>query len=81
MAGPFNLNANETQFQIPTNLFSSTTVIVTSPVNGSIEMTAGGSASEASDIHAGVTEFVRQFGGVFLAVKNQSAQPISIETR
>jgi hypothetical protein len=80
MAGPFSLNSNETQFQIPTNLFTSTKVTVTSPVNGSIEMRAGGSEPEVSAFGAGVTEFVRQFGGVFLAVKNNSPQPISIAT-
>ena len=80
MAGPFSLNPDEIQFQIPTNLFTSTKVTVTSPVNGSVEMRAGLSEPEVSAFHAGVTEFVRQFGGVFLAVKNQSSQPITIVT-
>ena len=81
MAGPFTLSPNQIQFQIPTNLFTSTKVIVTSPANGAIEMTAGGSASESSAFHAGVTEFSRNFGGVLLAVKNQGSQTIQVETK
>ena len=81
MAGPFLIARGEVQPQIPTNaLLSVTRVIVDSAVNGRIEMTAGGSPSESTDIPAGNTVLERRFGGVFLAIKNLGAQTITVRT-
>jgi hypothetical protein len=80
MTGPFSLRPNETQFQIPTRLFNSTAITVISPVHGSIEMQAGNSPAQTSTLQAGVTSFVREFGGAFLAVKNNSSQTITFRT-
>ena len=87
MAGPFQLAPQQTQSNIPTNLFTSTKVKVTNPqpFNGANSMTAGVSPTEFDTVGPGVTEFERSFGGAFLTVKNEGDSdhgnaPLTVET-
>lgn len=79
-AGPLVLGPGELQTQIPTNLFTSTNVIIDSPFEGAVEMRAGLSEPEFTEIKAGRTVLQRQFGGVFLAITNKSDASISVTT-
>lgn len=81
MAGPFRLAPEEVQGGIPTNLFTSTVVAVECSSAGLFEMTAGGSATEVSQVRQGRTEFGRQFGGVLLAVKNRTPGDMTVTTQ
>jgi hypothetical protein len=79
MAGPYILNPGDTQFNIPTkSVFENTTVKVenSTPFDGGFSMTAGGSPTEFNPAPPlRVTTVVRNFGGVLLAIKNESKQP------
>ena len=74
--GPLELGPGELQTQIPTNLFVSTD----SPFAGAVELRAGLSEPETTEIKAGRTRLRRQFGGVFLAITNKSDESISVTT-
>jgi len=81
MAGPFDLRSGEVQPQIPTNaFFAATRVNVFSQIEGRVQMTAGGSPPETSDIPAGHTVLERNFGGVLLAIQNLGNAPITVFT-
>ena len=78
--GPLELGPGELQTQIPTNLFVSTDVIIDSPFAGAVELRAGLSEPETTEIKAGRTRLRRQSGGVFLAITNKSDESISVTT-
>jgi hypothetical protein len=81
MAGPFSLAPGETQTQIPTFILGKkTAVVVNCSVAGNIELHAGGSLSETDSCKVGSNEFDRNFGGVFLAVKNDTSGNITVST-
>jgi hypothetical protein len=79
MAGPYNLHPGDTQYHIPTHpVWQNTVVNVENDTgyDGGFSMTAGGSPTEFNPAPAGkVTKVVRNFGGVELAIKNESKQP------
>jgi hypothetical protein len=76
MAGPYVLPPGQTQYHIPTHpVWQNTTVKVENDTfeDGAFSMTAGGSATEYNQAPARkISEFVRNFAGVELAVKNES---------
>jgi hypothetical protein len=81
MAGPFSLAPGETQTQIPTFILGKIThVVVNCQVAGNIELHAGGSLAETDQCNAGNNEFDRNFGGVFLAVKNDTSGTVTVST-
>jgi hypothetical protein len=84
MAGPYKLKPGQTQKSIPTwESPRQTDVCVTnhSDKPGRISMTAGGSATEFDDIPVGTIHLSRNFGGVYLAVKNEGQVDLSVETK
>jgi hypothetical protein len=84
MAGPYELDPGQTQYGILTHpVWQNTRVIVTNNSNkaGKISMTAGASATEHDDVHPGVTNFDRNFGGVLLAVKNEGDVHLTVSTQ
>jgi hypothetical protein len=85
----FRLEPGQTQFDIPTNLFGSTTVTVFNgfATPGRISMTAGGSPAEFGDIlprvngqNVAVTHLRRNFRGVLLAIKNEGDVELAFST-
>jgi hypothetical protein len=81
LAGPFSLAPGETQTQIPTFILGKKThVVVNCTVAGNIELHAGGSLAETDQCNVGNNEFDRNFGGVFLAVKNDTSGNLTVTT-
>jgi hypothetical protein len=82
MAGPYKIAPNAVAYEIPTWGFGRDTVVeVDATARGFVEMTAGGSPPESTSVAIGPNSFNRNFGGVFLAVKNLTPGEITVTTR
>lgn len=80
-AGPFRIAPQEVQPSIPTWGFGRhTKVIVHCRADGNFEMTAGGAPTEVNYCRQGRNEFERNFGGVYLAIKNLTVEDITVYT-
>lgn len=80
-AGPFRLAPHETKYGIPTWAFGRhTKIVVHCEADGRFEMTAGGSSTEINYCRLGRNEYERNFGGVYLAIKNLTERDITVFT-
>jgi hypothetical protein len=80
-AGPFRIAPQETKYGIPTwGAGRHTKIIVHCKADGRFDMTAGGSATEVNTCRPGRNEYERNFGGVYLAIKNMTAEDITVYT-
>lgn len=81
MAGPYRLAPQEVQGGIPTwPSPRRTKVKVEALVKGNFEMTAGGAPTETNVIEEGPNNFERDFGGVYLSVKNLTDRDVTVTT-
>lgn len=80
-AGPYTIGPHEVRGNIPTWCCGRhTKVVVNCEADGRFEFTAGGAPTEINYCRAGRNEYERNFGGVWLSIKNLTVDNIKVYT-